>query len=341
MPCGARCGILIHDAQERLLAPFHLRAVLGLYLFSDYLGNHPDAVMGAGETTAVLYRAGRPEARAARVLDLGCGAGTLALLLARDAGETVGTDVNPRAVALARFNARMNGISNAAFLCGDLFEPVAGRQFDLILSQPPYYPAPKEDAELFLHGGPVGEELALRVAAGMPARLTPGGRGLLFTSWPEGRPPPAGGALRVLQLRTGHREPHGARQSIDVIEHAAPGRGWTAPFEVPADSWGFVTSRRIDALLAAEELLRGGHERLLAAKLQMPEGAAVFREGDQAVLRGSPESLVGCAPVDEATLRAVEAASAAPDVRAALARLPEGGEAHVRAALRRGLLVVR
>lgn len=327
-------GVLLEAAPGRLLAPFHLRTVLGLYLFSDYLGSHPEAVMGAGETTAVLYQAGRPARRVESALDLGCGAGTLALLLARDAGGVVGTDINPRAVALARFSARVNGIANAEFLCGDLFAPVNGRKFDLIVSQPPYYPAPEQGGEVFLHGGPVGEELALRVAAEMPAHIAAGGRGLLFTSWPEGRQPPRGEALRVLELRTDRRELHGTRQSIDVIEHAKAGCGWSAEFEVPADSWGFVTSRRIGSLIAAEELLRGGRERLMAARLRMVDGLAGFREGNQLVLRGSPESLIGCTPIDEPVWQAVQAVDGAPDVRTALAALPL-----VEAALRRGLLV--
>src|SRR5947209_1217923 len=67
------------------VSQYHLRFVKHLLLFSDYLGDRADAVMGAGETTAVLYNASRPEQRIGRVLDLGCGAGTLALLLASDA----------------------------------------------------------------------------------------------------------------------------------------------------------------------------------------------------------------------------------------------------------------
>lgn len=96
--------------------PYHLRIVRGLYLFSDYLGEgDPDAVMGAGETTAILYQAAKPARSVERLLDLSCGAGTLALLLAKDAAEVLATDINPRAVALGAFNAAINGIRDVEF----------------------------------------------------------------------------------------------------------------------------------------------------------------------------------------------------------------------------------
>lgn len=50
-----------------------------------------------------------------RVLDIGAGCGTLALLAARTARDVVGIDSNPRAVEFARFNAALNGLSNCTF----------------------------------------------------------------------------------------------------------------------------------------------------------------------------------------------------------------------------------
>ena len=97
-------GILATTEGGMMLAPFHLRTVRGLFLISDYLEGHPDAVMGAGESTAILYQAARGTHRTGSALDLGCGADTLALLLSRDSDSVIGTDMNPRAIALARFN---------------------------------------------------------------------------------------------------------------------------------------------------------------------------------------------------------------------------------------------
>lgn len=53
------------------------------------------------------------------VLDLYCGAGTITLTMARRAGRTVGAEIVPEAVKNAWENARVNGITNAEFFCGD------------------------------------------------------------------------------------------------------------------------------------------------------------------------------------------------------------------------------
>src|SRR5690606_5320590 len=52
--------------------------------------------------------------------DLYCGLGTIALFLARDAGEVVGVEDVPQAIDDARANAARNGIGNARFRCGDV-----------------------------------------------------------------------------------------------------------------------------------------------------------------------------------------------------------------------------
>ena len=55
-----------------------------------------------------------------RVLDLFCGIGTIALVLALDAGEVWGVEIVEEAVADAIENARLNGIDNASFFAGDV-----------------------------------------------------------------------------------------------------------------------------------------------------------------------------------------------------------------------------
>jgi 16S rRNA (guanine1207-N2)-methyltransferase len=78
---------------------------------------------------------------AQRILDMGCGWGAIGLAAAKTqpTAEVVLTDVNQRAIRLARRNLSRNGVRNADVRLGSLFEPVAGEKFDLILSHPPFH----------------------------------------------------------------------------------------------------------------------------------------------------------------------------------------------------------
>ncbi len=82
------------------------------------------------------------------VLDLCTGSGCLALAIAKhfpDA-EVYGSDISKDAIRYAKENAGLNGIRNAVFLKGSLFEPlkqimfsgVQSFKFDVIVSNPPY-----------------------------------------------------------------------------------------------------------------------------------------------------------------------------------------------------------
>ena len=77
---------------------------------------------------------------ASRILDLCTGSGCLAVALAKEfpAAEVFGTDISEKALEYAMMNASINGIQNVTFLKGDLYEPVKGGTFDIIVSNPPY-----------------------------------------------------------------------------------------------------------------------------------------------------------------------------------------------------------
>jgi len=76
----------------------------------------------------------------ARVLDLGCGSGAVALAVARELprASVVGADVSPAAVALSRRNAERLRIASAAFVLSDWFSSVPTEPYDAIVANPPY-----------------------------------------------------------------------------------------------------------------------------------------------------------------------------------------------------------
>lgn len=81
-----------------------------------------------------------PRNAALTVLDLGTGSGAIALAIARErtACHVTATDVSEAALLVARENARRLMLANVDFVSGSWCEPLAGRRFDIILSNPPY-----------------------------------------------------------------------------------------------------------------------------------------------------------------------------------------------------------
>ena len=145
----------------------------------------PDHVMGVGGATRSLIAQAPPD-DAPRSLDLGTGCGVVALHLSLR-GSVVATDVSERALRLARANARLNGRdAHIDFRRGDLFAPVAGERFDLILSNPPFVITPRgAGAPVYEYrdGGRTGDELAAAVVREAPALLREGGTLLCLANW--------------------------------------------------------------------------------------------------------------------------------------------------------------
>ncbi len=142
----------------------------------------PEHVLGISEASSSLARlvTRRPVGRA---LDLGTGCGVQALHLAQHAREVVATDVNPRALAMARLTARLNGLE-IDVRDGSLYEPVAGERFDLIASNPPFVVSPPDgDRLVYRETGFVGDDVVRRLVAGADDHLTDGGVCQLLASW--------------------------------------------------------------------------------------------------------------------------------------------------------------
>jgi len=124
-----------------------------------------------------------------RVLDLCCGTGCLgiSLKLACPNAEVWLSDLSDEAVSLAEENASLHQ-AQVLVLQGDLFQPLKGESFDLILSNPPYIPSPDlpglqpevlREPALALDGGPDGLTFYRRIIGGARDHLNPGGTLLL------------------------------------------------------------------------------------------------------------------------------------------------------------------
>jgi methylase of polypeptide subunit release factors len=115
-------------------------------------------------------------------LDMGTGGGVQALALARHAEAVDAVDVNPRALNVAAFNACLNGVENIRLLEGDLFEPVAGRSYDLVVGNPPYVISPDHHFT-FRDAGLEGDMLSETVVSRTSSFLRDGGIGHLLIEW--------------------------------------------------------------------------------------------------------------------------------------------------------------
>ncbi len=159
---------------ERVIVP---RSYIGELLFSGLFGGGGFNLIEAPENVA-------------SVLDLCTGSGCLAILAAgifANAGIDA-SDLSPDALEVARINLDEHGLSSRInLLHGNLFTVVAGRTYDLIITNPPYvaeaevaaFPTEYASEPIMAHaGGKDGLDLVRGILAGAAAHLNPGG-GLL------------------------------------------------------------------------------------------------------------------------------------------------------------------
>ena len=169
----------------------------------------PDHVLGVGG--AGLTLAGlTPRTPVRAALDLGCGCGIQTLYLLRHAEYVVATDISTRALAFTAFNAALAGVSVAGapdagtesvagsesgsdsgagrleLLRGSLLEPVAGRRFDLIASNPPFVltpPAVREAGLPLMEYRDAGGPILPGLVAGLGEHLEPGASAVMLGNW--------------------------------------------------------------------------------------------------------------------------------------------------------------
>lgn len=119
-------------------------------------------------------------ALAPRALDLGTGTGIVAIFAARRGYGVVGVDINPEAVRCARLNLLLNNLEGRVEIrAGDLFTPVAGERFDLVLFNPPFYRGTPADP---LDQAWRATDVIERFASGLRQALTPTGEARIVLS---------------------------------------------------------------------------------------------------------------------------------------------------------------
>ena len=160
----------------------------------------PDHVLGIGG--AGLTLAGlTPRTPVSTALDLGCGCGIQTLYLLRHAEHVVATDISERALAFTAFNAALAGVSvidgprpgadagsagRLELRLGSLLEPVAGRRFDLIASNPPFVltpPAVREAGLPLMEYRDAGGPILPGLVAGLAKHLEPGATAVMLGNW--------------------------------------------------------------------------------------------------------------------------------------------------------------
>ena len=123
-----------------------------------------------------------------KILDMGTGCGILGIIAAEKASLVVAIDINPMAVRCAKFNAKLNGVSDKMFFIqGDLFTPLkADEKFDLILFNAPYLPTEPSEGKTLIErawsGGASGRAVLDRFLQEIRGHIQIGGRVLLMQS---------------------------------------------------------------------------------------------------------------------------------------------------------------
>lgn len=361
-------GLLARDGGG-VVSAFVLQLLAGLYVLSDDVRAGGDAVMGAGPSTKSLAAAAQPLARAGRALDLGCGAGTLALGMASKCDHVVATDVSERAVELARANAALNGLTNIECRVGDLFDPVLGESFDLVVSQPPFIARDETDEPAaFLFGGPRGDELAMRILGGLSARLAANATAFVIAEWPivEGEralderivttlgSPDL--SVLLLEANAGDLDAHCARYASLTLDgeyervamrrrdhlerlriHALQPALVVARRVAAELAWAStvhngstpVSRARVEAMFAARDLLSRGRESLLAARVRV-RGEANVPKSELLTTVDASDS-VGAAIASHATATGRSVADVAAEILAQVTEALLAGHLEVNA----------
>lgn len=170
---------LVRQEGKRFCSSYRVRLFRGLFIITDpFTLPESDRVFPLSEDESLFLAAHLHVKRGDVVLDVGTGSGIQALCAARRAKHVVATDVNGKALAYARFNAALNGLSaKVEFVRCDRLSEMRAERFDLIVTDPPVIPTPP-GSHFFTHsdGGPFGTRVSRVVLRDGPDCLKAGGR---------------------------------------------------------------------------------------------------------------------------------------------------------------------
>ena len=178
------------EAFERMMARREQREPLQYILGSQsFMGfsfkTDPRALIPRNDTEALCEEALRHIRPGDRVLDLCTGTGARGIAIKKLCPQAIvtATDISEAALSLAEENARSLQ-AEVRFLQGDLFAPVSGEEFEVIVSNPPYIPEAlrgrlqaevEKEPALALFAGEDGLDFYRRIAREAPAYLAPQG----------------------------------------------------------------------------------------------------------------------------------------------------------------------
>lgn len=157
-----------------------------------------DHVLGIGQASTTLVQT-TIRRHAARSLDLGTGCGIQTFHLLHHTEHVTATDISERALAFTRFNLLLNAEAlhvdrarpedRVSLRLGSLLEPVAGEEFDLVVSNPPFVITPRSTGEAaadqftYRDGGLPGDDIVATLVRSLPGVLAPGGTAQLLGNW--------------------------------------------------------------------------------------------------------------------------------------------------------------
>lgn len=172
----------LHKTDDKYVSKLRFATLYDdIYLHSGYPTADQNAVFFGPDTYRYARLLRQHVKSATRLVDVGCGSGAGGLCLKDRVDNICLADMNPKALEYARINAEVAGISaRVETTYSDILSGIEG-DIDLVISNPPYM---VDDTErTYRHGGEqLGAALSVRIAEQALARLTSGGKLVLYTA---------------------------------------------------------------------------------------------------------------------------------------------------------------